>query len=150
MKTWPFKNSQVLNYLFWCIMTTAVSWITYSLCIWLLEFVWFSNLTSMVLAANIVSWVCAVSFSFVANKKLVFSSRSWELKIVLPEVLKFFSTRAAVGVFEILLATFMVYIGLDQPLFGVDGLVSKMIVTPIVILMNYICGRFLVFNKPSQ
>ena len=135
-----------VSYLFWCIMTTAVSWLTYSL------FAYLFGLTSLtvevvVLIANTLSWVCAVTFSFAANKLLVFKTKSWAPKVLVPELLKFYSTRLAVGFVEIGLATLMVSLGLDKPLFGVDGLVSKMIVTPIIILLNYTLGKFFVFKK---
>ena len=84
----------------------------------------------------------------IANKIRVFESKSWKVGVVVPELLKFYSSRAAVGVIgDIGLPTFLAVIGLDAPIFGVEGLVSKMIVTPVVILMNYLLGKFFVFRK---
>ena len=147
MKNWYLKHKEPLNYAFWCIMTTLVSWTSYTVYAYL--FGGIEGLASAVVAlvANILSWVTAVTFSFVANKIRVFESKSWKPSIVVPEALKFYSTRAAVGVVETGLATLMVLVGLDRPLFGVDGLMSKMIVTPIIIIMNYLCGKFFVFRK---
>ena len=71
--------------------------------------------------------------------------------MVIPEILKFYSSRALVGVIgDIGLPTLLAVIGLDAPVFGVEGLVSKMIVTPIVILMNYLFGKFFVFRKKKK
>lgn len=135
-----------VSYLFWCIMTTAVSWLTYSL------FAYLFGLTDLAVAvvvsiASVLSWVCAVTFSFTANKILVFKSKSWAPKVLIPELLKFYSTRFAVGLIEIVLVPIMVTLGLNQTLFGVEGMVSKIIVTPIVILLNYTLGKFFVFKK---
>lgn len=146
MREWCKNHKEPLSYAFWCIMTTLVSWTAYTVFAYLFGL---SELDPTVVAfiSNILSWVCAVSFSFVANKIRVFESKSWRPKVVLPEALKFYSTRAAVGFVETGLATLMVLVGLDIPLFGVDGLMSKMIVTPIIIVMNYLCGKFFVFRK---
>ncbi len=134
------------SYLFWCIMTTAVSWLTYSLFAYLFGLFELA-VEAVVLIANILSWVCAVTFSFTANKVLVFKSKSWNPKVLVPELLKFYSTRLAVGLIEIVLVPIMVALGLNQTLFGVEGMVSKIIVTPIIILLNYTLGKFFVFKK---
>ena len=149
MREWCKKHKEPLSYAFWCIMTTLVSWTSYTAFAYLFGL---AELDSAVVAfiSNILSWVCAVTFSFVANKIRVFESKSWKPRVVLPEALKFYSTRAAVGFVETGLATLMVIIGLDRPLFGVDGLMSKMIVTPIIIIMNYLCGKFFVFRNKKE
>ena len=67
--------------------------------------------------------------------------------VVLPEMAKFYSTRLLVGLLEIVLVPVLVWVGLDIPLFGIDGMQCKIIVTPIVILLNYSCGKWLVFRK---
>ena len=54
---------------------------------------------------------------------------------------------ARAGLLEIVLVPVLVWTGLDIPLFGIDGMLCKMIVTPIVILLNYTCGKWLVFRK---
>ena len=128
-------------------MTTLVSWTSYAIYARLFAGIKGLNTDTVTLIANMLSWVTAVTFSFVANKIRVFESKSWKVGVVVPELLKFYSSRAAVGVVETGLATLMVVVGLDVPLFGVDGLVSKMIVTPIIIIMNYLCGKFFVFRK---
>ena len=124
------NQKEILSYAFWCIMTTLVSWTSYTVYAYLFGRIDRLTPTVVALIANILSWVTAVTFSFVANKIRVFESKSWRIGVVMPEVLKFYSTRAAVGVVETGLATLMVVVGLDVPLFGVDGLVSKMIVMP--------------------
>ena len=147
MKNWYLKHKEGVNYAFWCIMTTLVSWTAYALYAHLFGLIEGINTDTVTLISNTLSWVTAVTFSFVANKIRVFESKSWKPKVVVPEILKFYSTRAAVGFVETGLATLMVLIKLDRPLFGVDGLMSKMIVTPIIIIMNYLCGKFFVFRK---
>ena len=144
----PGKNAkQFLHYIFWCLMTTAVSWLSFGGAMKWMNLLQVQPLELASLLANILSWLCAVTFSFLANKWLVFRSRSWKLRVVVYELLTFYSTRLAVGLLEILLAPALVALGFDQPLFGVEALSSKAIVTPVVIALNYCFSRFLVFHR---
>ena len=151
MKNWYLKHKEGVNYAFWCIMTTLVSWTAYAVFARLFGKIDGLNTDTVTLIANTLSWVTAVTFSFVANKIRVFESKSWKPQVVIPEILKFYSSRAVVGVIgDIGLPTLIAVIGIDAPIFGVEGLVSKMIVTPLVILMNYLLGKFFVFRKKKK
>ena len=132
------RYKEVLTYIFWALMTTLVSWASYTL---------YENLGLSVTVSNILSWITAVTFSFVANKIRVFESKSWRPRVVIPEVTKFFSTRLAVGVVEWVLVPLFVFLGINEELLGAEGLLSKIVVTPMIILLNYLCGKFFVFRK---
>ena len=136
------------RYLFFSILTTLVSWATYTVCMMMFRNV--PQTETAVLVANIVSWIVAVTFAFVVNKWLVFYSRERSFKTVVKELGMFFSTRVATGLFEIVFVPFIVWIGWDIPLFGIDGLLSKCLVTPIIISLNYVCGKFLVFRTKTE
>ena len=129
---------EAIDYLFWGVMTTAVSWVSYSL---------FVLLGASVFWGNAGSWVCAVSFAFVTNKLWVFRSKSWAGAIVLPELGKFLSSRVATGVFEVIAVPALVALGLNQTVFGIDGIVAKVIVSVVVIVLNYILSKLFVFKK---
>jgi len=132
-------------------MTTLVSWTSYTIYAHLFGLIDGINTDTVTLISNTLSWVTAVTFSFVANKIRVFESKSWKPGVVVPEILKFYSSRAVVGIIgDVGLPTLLAVIGLDMPIFGVEGLVSKMIVTPVVILFNYLCGKFFVFRKKKE
>lgn len=129
-------------------MTTAVNWVTYTVCMMVMRDAWRAELTTFV--SGIIAWVVAVTFSFVVNKWLVFGSRDVTVRRLLREVLTFFSTRLLVGTLEIVLPPLIVAVGWDVPLFGVDGLLSKCLITPLLIALNYLCGKFLVFHKKEE
>ncbi len=139
------KYREIISYIFWGVMTTAVSFVTYSL--FTLLFTAFLDTTAAVTIANILSWVCAVLFAFVSNKLWVFGSKSFEKAIVLPEFLKFLSSRIATGVIEIAGLPLLVYLGLGGALFGIDGLAAKIIINIIVIVLNYVFSKLLIFKK---
>ncbi len=132
------RYKEVVSYIFWAMMTTFVSWSSYTL---------YEKTGLSVTVSNILSWITAVTFSFVANKIRVFESKSWKPVIVLPEITKFFSTRLAIGVVEWVAVPLVVYLGVNERLLGTDGLLSKIVVTPMIILLNYLCGKFIVFKK---
>jgi len=133
---------EAIDYLFWGGMTTVVSWGSYSLFVLLLQ-----GLDSVVFWANILSWVCAVLFAFITNKLWVFQSKSWAAGILFPELTKFLSSRVATGVFEMIAVPALVAIGLKQTIFGIDGMVSKILVSVVVVILNYILSKLFVFKN---
>ena len=133
---------EAIDYLFWGGMTTVVSWGSYSLFVLLLQ-----GLDSVVFWANVLSWVCAVLFAFLTNKLWVFQSKSWAADILFPELTKFLSSRVATGVFEMIAVPALVAIGLNQTIFGIDGMVSKILVSVVVVILNYILSKLFVFKN---
>ena len=129
-------------YLIFGVLTTVVSWGSYSLFVLLLQ-----GLDSVVFWANILSWVCAVLFAFITNKLWVFQSKSWAGNVVFPELGKFLSSRVATGIFEMIAVPALVAIGLNQTIFGIDGMVSKVVVSVAVIVLNYVLSKLFVFKK---
>lgn len=136
---------EAIDYLFWGGMTTVVSWGTYSLFVLLLS----GSITSTaaVFWGNVGSWICAVSFAFVTNKLWVFQSKSWAGNVVLPELGKFLSSRVATGMFEMVAVPALVALGLNQTILGIVGMVSKVIVSVAVIVLNYVLSKLFVFKK---
>jgi putative flippase GtrA len=135
------KNKEIISYLFWGVMTTAVSWGTYSI---------FVTVTKSVSAANILSWICAVLFAFVTNKLWVFQSKEWAFRIIMPEFLKFVTARLATGVMEIVGVPLLVYLGFDQKIAGIEGMLAKVLVSIIVTILNYVLSKLLVFRNKQE
>ena len=44
----------------------------------------------------------------------------------------------------------MVAIGLNQPLFGIDGFVAKILVSVIVIILNYVFSKLIIFKNKDK
>ncbi len=139
------KYREIISYIFWGVMTTAVSFITY--CLFTLLFTAFLDTRAAVFISNALSWVCAVLFAFVTNKLWVFNSKSFKKAIVLPEFLKFLSSRIATGVIEMAGLPLLVYLGLGGALFGIEGLAAKIIINVIVIVLNYVFSKLIIFKK---
>jgi len=143
-KLWALieKHWEILSYLFFGGCTTVVSIVTYSLFV--------GPVAMPLVPGKILSWVCAVVFAFVTNKLWVFRSKAMDAKTLLREGGEFFGSRIATGVAEVIGLPLLIRLGLDQTLFGVEGFVANAVVTVVVILLNYILSKFIVFRKKNE
>ena len=91
--------------------------------------------------ANILAWVGGVSFAFIANKLVVFKSKSFEKGKLIKEILSFVAARVASLGFEVLVLN--VGIGLLE----IDEMVCKVVAQVGIILMNYILSKYIIFKK---
>ena len=123
----------VVPYLFFGVLTTVVNYAVYLPC---LNFLGFSAAVS-----NCIAWVVAVTFAFLTNKPFVFQSHDWSRKTVVPEFTKFIATRISSGVLE----TVILLIAVDT--LGGNGNIWKLITQVMVIVVNYVGSKLLVFRK---
>ncbi len=126
-------------YLLFGVFVTLANWITYA---------FFVTVTNFgVTVSNAIAWFVAVASAFVTNKLFVFESKSTDIKTVLKEIVTFLSSRIATGIFEILAPAWLISIGLNQSLYGIDGFFAKLIVSIIVVIVNYILSKLIVFRN---
>lgn len=135
------KHKEVIMYIIFGVATTAVNWICYSILV--------AALKININISNTIAWVCAVLFAYVTNKLWVFESKSWNLTLVCKECVSFFSGRIFSGIFEIVSLPILVYLGLNQALWGVDCFLAKVLVGIVVIILNYIISKWIVFKASS-
>lgn len=146
------QHREVLSYLFWGVMTTLVSWLSYSIFAILFKKqasvirLFDLEMSMTVFWANLISWVCAILFAFVVNKLWVFESKSWKKSVWLPEFWKFVSARIATGILEIFVVPLLVNFGLNQIIFGVEGLLAKVLVSVVVVILNYVLSKLFIFK----
>ncbi len=133
------KYKELVMYGIFGVLTTLINWIAYS--------IFMEGCGFPLMVSNILSWFVAVLFAFVTNKLWVFESKTWKMDIVWKECLKFFGARIATGVFEIVMVPLLVWLGVNQEIFGVEGFLAKMIVTIGVIILNYVFSKLFVFQK---
>ena len=140
------KYKEIIDYLFWGVCSTIVSWVTY----YIFELI-FKNVTEgYVTIASILSWVCAFTFAFFVNKLFVFNSKSWEKSVALKEFVTFLGARAATGVLEVVGVPALVKIGLNYKVFGSEGLIAKILVSVVVVILNYVFSKLIVFKKKKE
>ncbi len=127
------KYWEVLTYLFFGVLTTVVNYLIY-LPVY--------NLMGLSAAlSNAVAWVVAVAFAYLTNKPFVFKSYDWSMKTVVPELTKFVSCRVASGIAE----TVILLVTVD--LLHWNGNIWKLITSVLVVILNYIGSKLIVFRK---
>lgn len=136
------KYRELIVYFITGCLTTLVNWAAYALCVRI--FGW------NVAVSNAIAWVVAVIFAYVTNKLWVFRSYNWEIRFVLREAFLFVSARILTGIFEIVSVPLLVNIGLDQSLLGVRGMWAKVLVSVVVMVLNYVFSKLIVFRRPKD
>lgn len=127
------KYYDIISYLFFGALTTAVNYLVYLPCYnWL-------NLSATV--SNMIAWVVAVLFAYLTNKPFVFKSHDWSMKTVFPEFGKFLGCRIGSGAAETLI------ILLTVDCLHWNGNIMKLVTNVLVIILNYIGSKLFVFAK---
>lgn len=127
------KHRDILSYLFFGGLTTVVNYLVYLPCY---------NLFCLSAAvSNAIAWAVAVAFAYLTNKPFVFRSHDWSLKTVVPELTKFVTCRIGSGLLE----TGILFLCVD--LLAWNGNVWKLITSVLVVILNYIASKLLVFKK---
>lgn len=127
------KYWDIISYLFFGVLTTVVNYLVYLPCYNLL------GLSSAL--SNAIAWVVAVAFAYLTNKPFVFKSHDWSMAVVLPELAKFVACRIGSGLLE----TGILFVFVDY--LGYDGNILKIITSVLVVILNYIGSKLLVFTK---
>ena len=131
----PFykKNKEILLYLFFGGLTFLVSIISYAvLCL---------KKKRNALIANIGSWILAVSFAYVTNRVWVFDSNAETTADFIKEITSFIGGRVATLVIEeLILFIFITNLGMNSML-------VKIVAQVIVIVLNYVISKLIVFKK---
>lgn len=136
------KHKEILLYILFGVGTTVVNWVVYALLVTLCGL--------GVTFGNAIAWVAAIVFAFVTNKCFVFESKSWAAGKVWKEAAGFLLSRIASGVVEIVGPSLLIGIGLNQAIFGIKGAVAKAITSVVVIILNYLFSKLLVFRKKEE
>ena len=124
---------EVLSYLIFGVLTTAVNYLVY-LPVY--------NLVGLSAAlSNAIAWVVAVAFAYLTNKPFVFKSHDWSAKTVIPELTKFVGCRVASGAAETLILL------LTVDILHWNGNLWKLVTSVLVVVMNYVASKLVVFRK---
>ena len=126
------KYREILLYVFFGCATTAVS---------IGSFVLFhTTLYINELIANVFSWILAVGFAYVTNRKWVFCSQAKGVAIW-KEAVSFYSGRLlTLGIEEGLLLVFVTWLAFPGTAVKIAGQV-------IVLIGNYAISKWLIFRK---
>ena len=133
LKALMVKYREILSYLFFGVLTTVVNY-----CVYLPLF----NLLQLsATLSNVIAWAVSVAFAYLTNKPFVFRSHDWSAKTVLPELSKFVGCRVGSGLIE----TGVLFVTVD--LLHWNGNILKLLVSVLVVVLNYVGSRLLVFRR---
>ncbi len=129
------KYEEIINYLIVGVLTTVVSLaIYYGLVLTILN----PNNAIELQIANIVSWIGAVAFAFVTNRKYVFKSKNKNIK---KEAVSFVSSRILTLFMDMGVMFFTVTI------LKMNDKIAKLISQVIITIANYVFSKLFVFKK---
>ena len=127
-----YKHESVMLYLIVGAMTTAVSLIAQYVPAFL----------GLPTAANTtISWICAVTFAFFANKVWVFKDEAREKSDWITQAFAFYTARLATYLAEL---GFMV---LTVDVLHENEYIMKLIAQIFILITNYLLSKFLIFKK---
>lgn len=127
------KYKDILVYLFFGVLTSLVDF---------LVFIPLHKLLGVSASvSNIAAWIAAVLFAFFTNKLFVFQSTNWSAENLIKEFWRF--TLCRVGTFLIE----EVFLFVTADMLSYDGLVMKLLISVVVVVLNYIGSKLFVFRK---
>lgn len=135
--------SEIFLYLYMGVLTTVVNVVSYELIRnSLSNKIQDSNLTWKI--AEVVAFIIAVIFAFVTNKIFVFRSFSINPAKVFSELGMFFGARVITEGINF----FIMWIMIDKN--NYDEFLSKIIASVVVIVLNYIFSKFIIFKRKKE
>lgn len=130
------KYRNIILYTVFGILTTILNIAVY----------WFAAhlLTLSVMLSTVLAWGVAVLFAYITNRKWVFHSQARTSVEILQEALSFFACRIATGIVD--WGCMFVFVDLLH----LDDIIIKTGVNFLVIVLNYIASRLLIFKAKSS
>lgn len=150
MKKLIKKYKEIILYIFFGVLTTIVNFVIYFIMNALLG-------EDMYLVSNVIAWIGAVAFAYITNKIWVFESKSRESKTLLREIGEFVSARLlSLGIEEAGLYIFVDLLKFSTFSFSflrltiTGDVIAKVIMQVIVVTLNYIFSKFIIFKKVKK
>ncbi len=131
------KNREIIAYLIVGVLTTVVSWLAYAL----LRLVLDMENPVQVQIAVFVRWLAGVIFAYFTNRRFVFQSINPD---IFKEALKFTGSRVATLLLDMVIMWLMVTV------LGINDWIATLVSTVLVVLLNYVFSKLLVFRKKEQ
>lgn len=135
LKRLYFKYEEIVNYLIVGVLNTIVSWAAWFLCAYTVldaQVVWQNA------ALSVISWVVGVVFGYYMNRIFVFKSKEpnmWK------EFLQFSGGRVSTWLLDLVMMLLLVNA------LHINEAFSKIFVSVLVMIGNYVISKLFVFKK---
>lgn len=139
-------NRETITYLFFGVLTTLINWIVFDR----LNYALGSKYAEF---NDAVAFVVSVLFAFFTNKPFVFQSNDWSARTLAKEIPLFFGGRIVSFLIEegLIVAARDVFHADLYSILGINGLsVSKVPISVIVVVLNYIFSKYFAFRKTKN
>lgn len=130
------KYKSIIMYALFGVLTTVVNMGAY--------FVSYNVLRIPNVPSTVIAWILAVAFAFITNKLWVFDSPSFDAETLKHEIPTFFGARLATGILDVVIMFLAVDLAHSNPSFW------KLVSNVLVILINYIASKLVIFNKNKK
>ena len=128
-----WNNTELVAYLFAGVATTVVNYVVY--------FVATRAFGLGVMPGTWTAWVVAVAFGYAVNKAFVFKTHCDSAPALVREAASFFAMRLV----SLGMETVLMYVTVE--LLHLNDLVMKLVVNLLVILLNYVFSKLVIFKK---
>ena len=130
------KHRELVSYVFWGVMTTAVNYTAYLL---LAE-----GFQVHYLISTAAAWTISVIFAFFVNKLYVFQSRDWAWRVAWREFWQMVASR----LFSLGLEMAIMWLFVDTLHF--HHAIVKLCANVVVVVVNYVLSKFIIFRKKAS
>lgn len=142
LANWYRKHNEGMRYLVFGALTTLVNILTYTVFSTII-LKGLKNVTIRVNTSEIIAFIAGVIFAYITNKLYVFNSKTRGKKELLCEIVSFFSCRIFTEIISILMMNMSVWL-------SINDILMKVISNIIVIILNFIFSKILVFNGKEK
>ena len=130
------ENEEIYNYIFSGIFGVFVSIFSYAFCSTLIRL--------NIILSNTISWVIAVISMYITNKIFVFKTKCKNKKELFKEFCSFITAR----LMTLFIETIILFIGAEC--FEVNDIIVKSLSQIVVIILNYVFSKLIVFKENKE
>lgn len=130
------KYKDILLYGIFGVLTTVVNIV----CYWIMAHL----AQCSVMVSTFGAWVAAVAFAYLTNRKWVFHSEATTTSEIVKEIFSFFSCRIATGAVD--WACMFIFVDI----LGMHDVLIKAGANILVIILNYVASKLVIFKKKNR
>lgn len=127
------KHQEGMRYLIFGALTTLVNIVIYAI------FYYIFNVNNAI--SNVIAWILAATFAYITNKLYVFNSKTVNKEDLLKEIVYFYGCR----LLTLAIDEGIMILTVDK--WGWNALIMKILANIIVIILNFIFSKILIFKK---
>lgn len=117
-------------------MTTVVNFAVYLFCSRILGI--------SLVASQVICWICAVAFAYLADKIVVFHSHAFDAVSLVKEITTFVGARLVSGGMDIgLFYLFCIVVGFND-------IIVKIFTQVLVVILNYLFSKYVIFKHKKE